>query len=120
MTQDVDTVLWMDTVIKLGGEKLNQFLECLMLLRKQMIDTGTAMGFQYPPEAKRTPPFQVYARPDMENFIALFDSAEDITPTFRKVTYPMDVSEISLSGLRYKVSHQPEIWILAKHTQGGP
>jgi len=68
---------------------------------------------------ERRPPFQAFSRPEMERYIAIFDSEADLTPSFRSVTYPMNVTQVSASGLRFKVNDAPAMWVLAAQTQGG-
>ena len=64
--------------------------------------------------------FAAYARLDMEQQLIAFDSEQSTTPKLMKVSWPMKVSKLSASGLRFRVLDKPEIWILAHQTQEEP
>jgi hypothetical protein len=71
-----------------------------------------------------TPPFQAYAQPNMEQRIMCFSTETSImVREFRQFDYPLNVSKISATGLRFKVSDYdplkgtPELWCLASMTR---
>lgn len=65
-------------------------------------------------------PFKAYSNPLMERRIVIFNTEFDTTPEFRVVDYEMNVTKISISGLRFKVYDNPEMWVMAYQTVAPP
>lgn len=130
-------ITYLQTSLQTGSTNLQRLPECLMLLRAYTVShNGDPTDFGYPdpfwwniyipatdpnnPAAPKLVNFACYSRPVMENFVAVFPSELSMIPSFWHVTWKMDITQISLSGLRFKASTLPEKWILATHTQPHP
>lgn len=69
MTDTVDMVLDIQTIIRIGPEPLNKYLDCIFQLKAWVRDHGTPDGFRYPPQATenwwdgKNPRFDCWAKP---------------------------------------------------------
>ena len=81
---------------------------------------GDISGFPGIWWTNKTPPFNCYSKPELEHQIVIFNTDNPLmAPTeFRVVDYPMGVTKISASGLRFKVFEN--MWVLAGTTQEKP
>jgi hypothetical protein len=120
-----------------SSDEAGNFQQTPEEMAQQIVDAFLAKdpklwSFTYPVEVVETKPkdprwwlgkelpFVAHSSPNMEHCIVTFATSISTTPSYRVVNYPMNVTKISTSGLRFKVNDVPEMWVMAYQTQENP